>query len=337
MLTHKAAVRKYTSDFLRNKLSFIKEDLQRFKKKTLEILGTGEPIFNEAGKHLFESGGKHIRPILVILASRLAEYKGERHIELASIFELIHTATLLHDDVIDKADTRRGVETVNAKFGQDIAILEGDFLYAKSISLLVRNFNSNILVLVAEATQNTILGETMQVATRWVLDLNKDDYFKMIYNKTSFLISACCQAGGLLAEKDSDFIARLRQFGDNFGLAFQLVDDTFDFQDEKNTIGKPIGIDLKAGIVTLPLIYALESCNGDEKARIEKLFQNKRISEEETKFVGDLVKKYNCIELTLAKAKEHARNAKNALYSLPESKSKDAFLAITDFLINRDF
>jgi len=319
------------------KLAFIKDDLGKFKKRTLEILSSGESTFNKAGKHLFQSGGKHIRPTLVILSSKLSGYKGDKHIELASLFELIHTATLLHDDIIDNADKRRGVETVNEKYGNDIAILEGDFLYSRSIYLLVKNFDQDILVLIADATQKMILGESMQVANRWVLDLDEKDYFKIIYNKTSILISACCQVGGLLSGKDSDFIQNLKQFGDNFGIAFQLVDDTFDFHDEAKTIGKPIGADLMSGIATLPLLYTLKNFTSSEKTKIRKLFHNKSISSEDISLINSLVRKHNGLELTLQKAKEFSNKALNALNKLPKSKFRDAFESITEFLVKREF
>lgn len=322
---------------LGEKLSFLKDDLVKFKKRTLEILSSGESFFNNAGKHLFNSGGKHIRPILLLLSSKLSEYEGDKHIELSSIFELIHSATLLHDDVIDNADTRRGVETVNAKFGQDIAILEGDFLYSKSIYLLVKNYSKEIMELVAEATQTMIHGESMQVAKRWFLELDEDDYFKIIYNKTSFLISACCQAGGLLAEKNHDFILKLKQYGDNFGIAFQLVDDTFDFLDQPKTIGKPIGVDIRSGLVTLPLLYTMKNCNDDERIKIKAIFQKKLIFDEDAKFINTLVKKYHGVELTIEKAEDFAKKALEALYTLPKCESRNALEAITEFLYNREF
>lgn len=285
--------------------------------------------------HLISSGGKRLRPLLLLMAADLCGYQGERRIPFSVVIEFIHTASLLHDDVVDRADTRRGKPSANNVWGNSASVLVGDFLYTKAFKLMSDNGDMALIQLMSTITNEMSEGEVFQLVKCGDLDLTEEDYFHLIQKKTAILISASCSVGAILANVNGNSIAALGNFGMKIGTAFQLTDDTLDYVAEEEEFGKAIGMDLKEGKITLPLIRALKNCSDKEKELIKSAVLNDKQESGDIKKILGLIQKYKGIEYSLAKAAALISDAKTILGAFPDSPARRCLLAVSDFVMER--
>lgn len=316
-------------------LLWIGEDLKKVDLEFRKNLRSKVPIISAIGEHLLLSGGKRLRPLLLILSARACGYTGEAHISMASLIEFIHTATLLHDDVVDRAELRRGMESANAKWGNEACVLVGDFLFTKCFSLLVENGNRKILQAISKATTLMAEGELEELIKTNDLSLTEDDYLSIVTRKTAALFSAATQVGAILADATEEQEKALMDFGMDFGIAFQLIDDRLDYISKEEEFGKKIGIDLQDGKITLPLIYILNQCSPQELELIRKAVESDPITQELFFQVGHLIEKYQGLTYTFQKAEEYITKAKSHLQHFPYSKEKEALSILSDYVLER--
>src|SRR5271167_1115333 len=253
----------------------IHDDLQRVEKEiSLETVASVE-VVTQVGQYLQESGGKRLRPTLLLLASKLIGDGGESAIHLGAVVEIIHAATLVHDDVIDDARTRRGRPSANAQWGNHTSVLAGDWLYMEAFQVALRQRNFHVLDLLIGLTQMMVEGELLQLERIGKIDISEADYMELVDRKTASLFSACARLGALMGGASETTEARLGEFSWNLGIAFQLVDDVLDFTAREKTLGKPVGGDLREGKVTLPLVYALERATPEERRSVERVLADR--------------------------------------------------------------
>jgi octaprenyl-diphosphate synthase len=321
-----------------NSLStIIKKDLKLVNNFLTSNIKSEVPLIPLLSEYLLQSGGKRIRPALTILFSKLFGYKyGTRHIHLSACIEFIHMASLLHDDVVDESDLRRGKKTANKIWGNKASVLVGDYLFSKAFQIMVADKNIDILKNLSETSKTLAQGEVMQLSISNNIDVEKSKYFKVIQDKTAKLFSSSAIVGGIIANTSKNNIKKLDDFGNYIGVAFQLLDDALDYELSEKKIGKKTGDDFKEGKVTLPVILALEKSNKSEKLFwkrvIEELDQNK----DDFKKAQDLLIKYNTLNETKLIAEKYAKKAKNLLKSFPKNIYNNALVELTDFVFNRE-
>lgn len=313
----------------------ISGELQRVEELLKKNIESQVKIIPEVGDYLLKSGGKRFRPSLLILSARLCGYQGERHINLASALEFIHTASLLHDDVMDDAELRRGRSSVNSIWGDKTSILVGDYLFSRASSLVAQDGDLRIIKIFAEFMSRMAEGELIQHIRRRKITLNEDDYLSIIIKKTATLISVACQAGAILGQVSPEEELALIDFGMDLGVAFQLKDDCLDYNSEEKELGKGIGTDLKEGEVTLPLISALKKCTSQERKEIKKIVSALALKKEELNTVTDLIEKYGGINYTSDRANEYSTKAKQYLDIFPDTPEKYALQLMADYAIAR--
>ena len=271
------------------------------------------------------SGGKRLRPLLMVLSSRLCGYKGKDDAPLAVVFEFVHAATLLHDDVVDHAEFRRSRPAANTIWGNPAVVLVGDFLYSKSIQIAVGYRDIRILKVLLDATTRMSEGEVLQLVNSDNLEISEDEYLEVITRKTAVLISAACQTGAIFGGGGTAEEKALKAYGHNLGIAFQLIDDTLDFTGEAEELGKPVGNDLQEGKATLPLIYALRNAKAAERLRLRQIFTSEHIPAKEIAEISNLVVRSGGIEYTNNRACAHSMRAKEALRIFPQVRSKKSW------------
>ena len=305
-------------------LNLLKDDLSRVEEQFKEDLTSEVVLIRKVGEYVLGSGGKRMRPMLLLLSARLAGYKGQQHIGLASVVEFIHTATLLHDDVVDSAVLRRGQESANAVWGNEASVLVGDFLFAKSFSIMVRTGNLEILKTLSDATTMMAEGEVQQLINTCDLDMDEERYLDVIRNKTAILIAAACRVGALLGNAPPEQEEALAAFGMDLGIAFQLMDDALDYVADEAEFGKAQGHDLEEGKMTLPLIHALRQCGAAEREQVEKIVEEEPLSDSGLQYVLDLISRYGGIEYTRERAAQLVAVAKQRLQLFPAISSREA-------------
>ncbi len=316
-------------------ISSIGEELKAVETEMAKNLFSEIIMIPTVSRYLISSGGKRFRPILLLLCSHLCGYRGARVVPLASTIEFIHTATLLHDDVVDRAFVRRGLASANSLWGDGASVLVGDFLFTKSFSLIVQDGNLHILDLISQATTRMAEGEVMQLVRMGMPGITQEDYYYIVTNKTAVLISAACQVGGILGNAPPIEEKALADFGLNLGIAFQLMDDILDYVSQEETFGKAIGKDLSEGKITLPLIRALQACSPREKDIISRTIQNPDRDMEDVSFIMRAVQSYGGIDYTIKQAEGFVLKAKSFLAGFPPSREKDALLGLSDYTIRR--
>ncbi len=317
-------------------LSIVDEDLRSVETSFQEYLSSRVPLIGKIGKHILDSGGKRIRPAILLLSSRLNGYQGQRAIRMASIVEFIHTATLLHDDVVDNADIRRGNPAANTLWGSEASVLVGDFLFSKSFFLMVDDGDIRILNILAEATTQLAEGEILELVKTADLGIMREEYMDLIISKTAVLISAASRIGAVLGDAPEEQERAMRDYGLQIGIAFQLVDDCLDYIATNESLGKTIGTDLREGKITLPLILALQEAEGNEKKRIGDIILSEEIGRGDFEEVLNFIDRYSGIEKTLALAREHVSRAKACLVSYSDSPEKEALYQLADYIVDRD-
>lgn len=291
-------------------------------------------LIPEIADHIIKGGGKRLRPLLVIISSDLCGYGGDRRLPLASVMEYIHTASLLHDDVIDHAVVRRGKPSANTIWGNSASVLVGDYLYASSFNIMAEDGDQAIQKLLSITTSAMAEGEIIQLARSGDINTSEREYFSIIKKKTAILISAACAIGAILAQVPDEKVEALTKFGMRLGTAFQLTDDTLDYVAREDAFGKTIGMDLTEGKITLPLIRTFKHCTPDEKKRIEQAVQdgNKDSIEE----ISRLIDRYKGIEYSLEKAGSLVEEGKAFLNIFEDSTPREALSAIADYVIKRE-
>jgi octaprenyl-diphosphate synthase len=314
----------------------IREDLDKLEKSIDRLLTTRISFIREVVHHLIKSGGKRIRPILVILSSRLCGCFDDQPLSYAAIVEFIHTATLLHDDVVDNAETRRGAQTANTVWGNESSVLVGDFLFSKSFDLMVSDNKAEILRVISKATTDLAEGEILELLKTSDIDTTEEEYYEVILGKTAVLLSAACEIGALLGNAEEKKRRALHEFGYHIGMAFQLTDDLLDYTSTDKTLGKDAGRDLKEGKVTLPLINALKFATEEEKTAIAANLTKKRITNKDFLKVKKIIEKYGGTEYTARVSKEHIDAAKRLLDVFPASPYKKALIDLADYIITRE-
>jgi octaprenyl-diphosphate synthase len=317
-------------------VSHFASDLEAIEKSLFSRLDSRNELLREITHYIVKSGGKRLRPLLVTLTSKINGPSGDDHILLGTVVEYLHAATLLHDDVIDKASLRRGSHSANAKWSNHSAVLGGDFLYTTAFDILLKSFPRDIIMILCRASLDMIEGEVLQRQWRGKTDLAEETYFEIISLKTASLIAASCESGGLLSGLPPERAKELYDFGRSLGTAFQIIDDTLDYTADEEKLGKVIGGDLRQGTVTLPLIYLLREEGLEELGEeIEAGIAGKGITDGMVQNVRRLIRERECEKRSMAQAAAHAVKAKDILSSFSESPVYPALSAAADFIIYR--
>ncbi|MDO8746694.1 MAG: polyprenyl synthetase family protein [Thermodesulfovibrionales bacterium] len=310
-------------------------ELRLVEVKLEDLFRSEAPLIPLIGRYLLESGGKRLRPLFLLSSARLAGYKGDEHIELAGIIELIHMASLLHDDVVDAAKIRRGRPAAHSVWGTQIVILVGDFLYSNALRKAVSFKDQRIMEALSEATTSMTEGEILQLQKTADINITEDEYIKIISAKTGLLISAACRIGAILS---SELLgaeeAALAMFGFKAGTAFQMADDILDYMAEESELGKKLGKDIGEGKITLPVIYLFNGASGAEKEEIKRIIE--KPSEEGLRRILALFRQYSVLEEALKRAQALIDEAKDELSIFPDSPARDAMLSLADYAISRD-
>ncbi|MFC2168481.1 polyprenyl synthetase family protein [Acidobacteriota bacterium] len=337
----KDEIKEYFSSELKGKPSLallyknIKGDLDEVEKALQVFSKSSNIIISEIGSYLFQKSGKRIRPALLILCAKLLGYTGKEHINTSALVETIHTASLLHDDIIDHSDTRRGKETVHAKWGPNITVLLGDYLYIKTLGLSLESNYKDITKILTDASAEMIDGELFEYYLSGNLDIKEHEYLDILDKKTASLFAASCQIAGILGKASEVELNRLISCGRNLGMSFQLIDDLLDFSGEAKTLGKPVLSDLNEKRITLPLIYTLKVDGTENRRRIATILNEKKLTDESTQEILDMVQSNGALEYTFQKAEEFAFKSRDLINLFPKSIYRDTLAMVSDFVLNR--
>ncbi len=313
----------------------IEEELNLFEKKFAENVWVSNPLLNKILRFIIKRKGKQMRPMFVFLSAKIAGQIQEDTYRAASLIELLHTATLVHDDVVDNAMVRRNFFSINALWESKIAVLVGDFLLSKGLLLSLEHEDYEILKITSRAVKEMSEGELLQIEKARKLDIKEEVYFDIIRAKTASLLSAACSAGAYSATKDAEMTEFFRTFGENVGIAFQIKDDLFDYG--KDNIGKPTGIDIKEKKMTLPLIYTLQHVDKETKRRIIYIVKNKNTDKKSVNEVIEYVKQSGGIEYAAEKMKSYQAKALQMLDRFPDTPEKEALIELVDYVIDRKY
>ena len=314
---------------------YYKEDLAAAEEKIQESLGTVAPAISTVGDHLLSSGGKRIRPFLAILCSKLFESNSDKISTLACSVEFIHTASLIHDDIVDGASMRRGKEAAHSIWGNQVVVLVGDFLYANALRLANLLQSQTIMDALCTATAKMSEGELVQLSKKGSPDITEDDYMKIIQGKTAMLISAACKGGAVLGRASQQQEDAVASFGLKFGFAFQMADDILDYVAEEKTFGKILGKDLEEGKITLPLINLLKDADTREVSQIREIIKAEKVTETDLAFIRHSMREHKSIEKSYDKANALLNKARSELDIFEDSVEKEALLTISDYVVKR--
>jgi octaprenyl-diphosphate synthase len=316
-------------------LALIGDDLKNVELQFKKDLQSDVALIRKVGEYVFSSGGKRIRPALLLLSAYLCGYRGDRHVPLASVVEFIHTATLLHDDVVDNANLRRGIASANTLWGNEASVLVGDFLFSKSFSLMVEDGDLKVLKILSNATTMIAEGEVLQLVCTSDLDITEERYIEVVTCKTAILLSAACQAGAVLGKATPECEQALSEYGLNLGIAFQLMDDILDYVASEAQFGKPIGHDIEEGKITLPLIQALRMCTEEERSLVGEIIDKDLLEKDDFAVVAGLVNRYGGIDYTIARARDYIERGKSSLDVFADTPGKQAMISLADYVVTR--
>jgi len=315
--------------------SLIGDELEKVEVKLINDLSSNVPLINKVGGYIIGSGGKRFRPLMLLLVAKYCNYCGEEHIPLACIFEYIHTATLLHDDVLDNAEVRRGNSSVNSVWGNRTSVLVGDFLISMAFSHLIKIGNLKIMKVVSDAATQMAEGETMQTERSGDPHLTEEEYITIISNKTARLIAAACQVGALLGNSSQKREDIFKNYGLNLGIAFQMIDDTLDYISEDKKFGKATCKDLKEGKITLPLIHTLREASAKDREAIIRILKSNSLDKQNLYLITELIKEYQGMSYVRKRAKEYINSSMHYVQELDSSPIKDALIATADYVLER--
>ena len=312
------------------------DDLEAVEAEIHRELYSPVALIQEMGGYIASAGGKRLRPILLLLAARVAGYRGPRGVRLACVVELLHTATLIHDDVVDQAPLRRGRPSANAQWGDDASLLVGDHLYSKSFAMLVRDNDRAVMETLARSTVSMTEAEVFQLELKRSGFTSEADYLRIITLKTASFMSACCRIGGLLGGLPPEQVEALAHYGLDIGVAFQISDDSLDFVADPERLGKAIGADLREGKRTLPLIAMLDQLSPPEAERVRALLRRPSLVPAELEEIRRLVLEHDGVEYARAQAHAYAHAAKADLEVFPPSDERETLALVADFVVDRD-
>ncbi len=314
----------------------IQSDLNDVESRLREISASSNPLIAEVNRYLFQKGGKRIRPALLILSAKMCGYKGADHVFWSALVEIIHTASLIHDDIVDNSTLRRGQDTVHAKWGANISVLLGDFLYIQSIALALKTKIYPLIDLLADVTVAMVEGELIEFSMSGRADLSEEVYLEILDKKTAALFSCACRIGGLLAGISPGQQEKLHEFGTSLGLAFQIVDDLLDFKGEEKSMGKPVLSDFREGRITLPLIHAVSAAQGRDRARLVELIENRKTRSDAPRQVRDIVLAAGGLDSAYERAADYVRKAKESLAEFPATEHRQSLERIADLVLQRN-
>ncbi len=318
-------------------LFLVGDKLAQVEQECRRHLRSEVGVIDELGQYIADGGGKRVRPILLLLSSQLCGYKGDRDVMFASVFEFIHTATLVHDDVIDEAELRRGRGSLNARWGNGLTVLLGDYLYIKSMNMALAADDLEIIRILAQITLKMIEGELIADRRRSDIEVTEEEHLEIIRRKTACLFAGCGRVAGVLSQAPPGKVQALSDYGMNLGMAFQIVDDLLDFTAMESVLGKPVASDLREGKLTLPLIYLLQKNDPGERAMVRTVLEERDFRTVSREEIIDLLRRARTLEKTRDLATAYARRAQAALMSFAPSAERDALMALPDFVLCREY
>jgi len=313
----------------------LREDLAAIEREFGRDTVAGVQAITEIGEYLRNGGGKRLRPALLLLSAKLFNYEGRGAIRLGAVVEIIHTATLVHDDIIDEAQTRRGRPAANTQWGNSKCVLAGDWLYMQAFKVAVQERNFRVLDALIELTQQMVEGELLQMEKLGTL-ISLDEHFDLIYRKTACLFSVCMRLGAILGGATAEQEDSLGRYGRNLGMAFQIVDDVLDLTASESVLGKPVASDLREGKVTMAVIHALERCTPQERGRIETVLRERALDGVTHTQILEVLNRHGSLEAANARAMEYAEAARKAICTFPDSEIKRALLWAPEFVVARE-
>ena len=316
-------------------LSAVESDLEDIEKALSDNLNPYLDLVSDVAGHILFSGGKRLRPLLMVLSARMCSYNGNYEKTFSTALEYLHTATLLHDDLVDGATLRRGKTVAHATWGNSITVLVGDYLLARALSISAGTGRLRVVQVLAELTENMSQGEVHQLMRKGDVKLTEDEYLVVIRRKTAVLFKAACQVSAIIADAPEDKEKALSEYGFNLGIAFQMADDLFDYTLQTSDFGKEVGADLREGKLTLPVIYALKQANSSDRDLMIKIIRNPDFTTDDFKTLLDLLVNYGGIDYTQETAASYIDTAKNALALFEPSPTKETMLDIADYALQR--
>ena len=315
-------------DLLRDDLVALEDEFGRDTVSSVRAI-------TEIGEYLRAGGGKRIRPALLLLSSKLFDYQGRGAVRLGAVVEIIHTATLVHDDIIDEAKTRRGRPAANTQWGNSKCVLAGDWLYMQAFKMAVQERNFRILDTLIELTQMMVEGELLQIEKLGKL-ITLEEYFDLIFRKTACLFSVCMRLGAILGGATPEQEGALGKYGHDLGMAFQIVDDVLDLTASPDVLGKPVASDLREGKVTMAVIHALERCTSEERNKIQTILQEGAFNGVTHAHILEVLESYGSVEAAITRAAQYAESARRAICTFPDSEIKRALLWAPEFVVARE-
>ena len=313
----------------------LRDDLDAIEREFGRESVSGVKAITEIAEYLRAGGGKRLRPAMLLLSARLLNYSGQGAIRLGAVVEIIHTATLVHDDIIDEAELRRGRPAANTQWGNSKCVLAGDWLYMQSFKVALQERNFRVMDLLTALTQQMVEGELLQ-AEKLGLSISREEHLDLIYRKTACLFSTCMQLGAILAGATEEQIKKLRDYGRNVGMAFQIVDDVLDLTASEEVLGKPVASDLREGKATLAVINALERCTPSERAQIEKILTERAFNGVTHADIIAILERHNALSDAMDDAIQYAEAARTALEGFPDNEYKRALLWVPSFVVGRE-
>lgn len=315
-------------DLLRDDLVALEDEFGRDTVSSVRAI-------TEIGEYLRAGGGKRIRPALLLLSSRLFHYQGRGAVRLGAVVEIIHTATLVHDDIIDEAKTRRGRPAANTQWGNSKCVLAGDWLYMQAFKMAVQERNFRILDTLIELTQMMVEGELLQIEKLGKL-ITQEEYFDLIFRKTACLFSVCMRLGAILGGATPEQEGALGKYGHDLGMAFQIVDDVLDLTASPDVLGKPVASDLREGKATMAVIHALERCTPEEREKIQAILHERAFNGVTHAHIVEILERYGSVEAATTRAAQYAESARRAICTFPDSEIKRALLWAPEFVVARE-
>lgn len=319
--------------------AYLADDMRACNQAIIDRMQSSVPLIPQLGAHLVAAGGKRLRPLLTLAAARLCGYQPsaiqKRHIGLAACVEFIHTATLLHDDVVDESTLRRGLASANALFGNKSSVLVGDFLFARSFQLMTSDGSLKVMAILSEASATIAEGEVLQMSTQNDLSTSIERYLDVIHGKTAALFAAACRVGAVVAERGEQEESALEAYGTNLGMAFQLVDDALDYAADQEKLGKTVGDDLREGKITLPVLAAYDAGTEEEKQFWVRVIEENEQTDQDLPRALGIIARTDAIQITLKQAAAYAHKAAEALAVFPESELKSLLIKTVLYTVNR--
>ncbi len=314
----------------------IRDDLARVEREFGRHVESHVELIPQIGRYIQQSGGKRVRPAVLLMAARLCGYTGDLAVLYASVVEFIHTATLVHDDIIDGSDWRRGQMAVHSRWGNDITVLLGDYLYIKSMALALTEDMLHVIRLLCDVTLHMIEGELYQLTKNGDVDISEEEHLEIIRRKTAYLFAGCAEIGGMLGQAPPAQREALREYGFNLGIAFQLVDDVLDLTGDERVVGKPVASDLREGKVTLPIIHLLSRAHDGAGDLVREVVREHAMSPEQWQRLAGALHDAGAIDYAVHTAELFAEKAREPLRAFAPSLERDALLALPDYVLTRD-